>query len=211
MITFSSCSFAVKKMVGLKSPKVQTKESVTDYLKKAHCPFNYGYILKGTSDSLTVFTNIMKGFGDVELLFGNDGIRYCYKGTETCIGVQLRKAFLEFHSNYFPCIGDTNSLDSYLSILEPLNSGSDMVLEEPVDYYMLVYWSRFSGSRKRLQNDFEWMNDLKAESDLKLSIVLVNVDMQADWGLKAGKKMKMKFRLLGKRSGSLEFGEIPQS
>ncbi|MDL2289783.1 hypothetical protein LJB95_00065 [Paludibacteraceae bacterium OttesenSCG-928-F17] len=55
----------------------------------------------------------------------------------------------------------------------------------------------------------EWLLKLKDESPYDINLVFVNTDLQADWGLQEGKKIKVKIKYRGDKSASLDFGKIP--
>jgi len=153
----------------------------------------------------------MKCLSHDVLLFNSLGVRYCYKTNEKCNGVKLRNAFSDILQYYEPCVNDTLNLHAILSTLESLDLDFYYTYIDSSDYFLIIYWSKFYGGKKRLVEDLELITLLKNTSKYNISIMLVNTDLQADWGLESGKRLKLKFKFLGKKSASIEFGKIPYS
>jgi hypothetical protein len=205
-LILSSCSVVVKKIAGLKNPVVETKESTIRFLNKIDYPTTNTYILGGSNDSSQIINNILKCLSQDVLLYNNIGVRYCYKSKEKCNGVKLKNAVSDVLQYYEPCKSDTITMQEVISTFEPLDL--DNTTRSEPDYFLIIYWSKFYGGKKRMTEVLDLLS-LKNTSIYNISIILVNTDLQADWGLEKGKRLKLKFKFLGQKSASLEFGRIP--
>lgn len=206
-LLLSSCSVAIKKIAGLKNPIVETRESTKEFLKKIDYPTTNTYILSSSNDSAQIINNIMKCLSQDVLLYNNIGVRYCYKSKEKCDGVKLKNAFSDVLQYYEPCKTDTITMQEIMSSFEPLDL-DNTILSESEEYFLIIYWSKFYGGKRRLDGDLELLS-LKNTSKYNISIILVNTDLQTEWGLEKGKRLKLKFKFLGQKSASIEFGRIP--
>lgn len=206
MILLSSCSVIVKKIAHIKNPKVESSNTIINYLNKNNIPLENNYLLKGNQDSTTIYNNLLNGFKSEILIFDKKGIKYCYQGTDKCTGKQLKQAYVNFQNSYKPCEKDSTLLNTILTNFQPLTEDSNLKVS---DYYLIIYWNKYFGSKNKIGEDYTWLQTMKKDSDLDISILLVNTDLQTDWGLVEGKKMKIKFRLKSMKSASIEFGKIP--
>jgi len=195
-------------MLGLKSPRVETKSTISEFLSKNGLSIENQYVLKGTNDSVQIYNNIMRCFNNEIYLFDSNGCKYCYKGDQKCTGIQLRNLFNDFENNYQPCLSQKIVLDSILNRISPLN---DKINSDSTDevYCLYMYWSKFFKGKKRLKEDMNWLSDLQKNSKTKIRIIFINTDLQEDWGLIKGEKLNLKFSMTGKKAGEFEFGTLP--
>ena len=100
-------------------------------------------------------------------------------------------------------------MNTYLSIICDL-SGKSIEKEAlpKADYYIFQNWNKYSGSRKKLQEDINWLLDLKKNSDLNVAIIFINGDMLEEWGLEKNGELPLKFKKEGKEF-TMTFGELP--
>lgn len=192
----------------MKSPRVETKSTISEYLSKNGLSTENQYVLKGSKDSIQIYNSIMMCFNSEVYLFDNKGCKYCYKGDKKCTGIQLRNLFSDFENNYYPCVSQKLVLDSILNRISPL---SDTVFSDSTneEYYLYMYWSKFYKGKKRLKEDMNWLTDLQKNSNTRIRIIFINSDLQEDWGLKKGEKLDLNFRMIGKKAGEFEFGYLP--
>lgn len=211
ILTLFSCGSAIKKLVGFKNPKVETKESLTGYLSEVK-ENQTTYFLKADKigDSTTVYNNFLFGFNADLFMFSKKGQKFCYQGTEECSGVQMTGAFKNFNENYAPCTSD--SITTLTSFLEKLVDQNGKSLHNntlpPAEYYIFQSWNKYSTPAKRLKEDIEWLHDLKKNSTIPIEIILVNTDLLEEWGLEKNGELPVKFRKKGKTI-DLIFGKLP--
>ena len=206
-----SCGSAVKTLVGFKNPKVETKQSLLNYLAEVK-EKETTYFLKADKigDSTTVYNNFLFGFNADLFIFSKNGQKFCYQGTEECSGVQMSSAFKNLEENYAPCTND--SVTTLTSFLEKLVDQNGKPLHyntlPPAEYYIFQSWNKYSTPAKRLREDINWLYDLKKNSTIPIEIVLVNTDLLEEWGLEKNGELPIKFRKNGKTI-DLTFGKLP--
>lgn len=205
LLPLSSCSFLLKKTIGLKDPKVESRESILHHLAKNNIPLSNHYVMKGSPDSSLIYKNMMRGFKGGMMIFDSAGRKYCYRGTEKCNGKQLRQAHSQFEQLYVPCRKDTALFQTLMTTISPLSA----ITPDTSSYTLVLFWSKFSGKKSRIGEDYQWLADLQKNSAFRPRLLLVNCDLLDEWGLKPKAKMKLRFRLESKRSASIEFGPIP--
>lgn len=210
-LVFTSCGTVVKNLAGFKNPKVEDKQELNNYFNEI-LPDDPTYFMKvnEVGNEMEILNNIILGMNSELLLFSASGEKYCYLGTEECGGIQMQNAFKNFNENYSPC-KDENSLNmnTYIEKLIDINGKSITKEQLPkADFYIFQNWNKYSGSKKRLREDVNWLLDLKKKSDLNVALVFVNGDMLEDWGLEKNGELPLKFKKEGKEI-NMTFGELP--
>jgi hypothetical protein len=211
LVTLSSCGTVVKTLAGFKNPKVEEKKELSAYFATV-LPNESTYFMKvkEKGNQEEILNNILLGMNVDLLLFKSTGEKYCYLGTEECGGIQMQNAFKNFDQNYAPCKdGNGLSMNTYLSVLCDLSGKSIEKEDLPIaDYYIFQNWNKYSGSKKKLQEDVNWLLDLKKNSDLNVAIIFVNGDMLEEWGLEKNGELPLKFK---KENGAftVTFGKLP--
>lgn len=207
-----SCGPTLRVLSGLKDPKVESRESINEYLTENKFDIETYYLrVENKRDSTEIFNRFLFGFNSDLLLFNaKTGDKYCFLGTEECSGVQMQEAFKNFEENYSPCTDENEpSLDDFLNILVNQNGEKiDKSSLPQAEFYLFQTWNKYLESRKRLQEYINWLDKLGKTSD-KIAIIYVNTDLLEEWGLERGKKLPIKIRRDGKRSVSMYFGKLP--
>ncbi|MBN2663594.1 MAG: hypothetical protein JXR68_08080 [Bacteroidales bacterium] len=204
---FNSCSLFFKTALSIKNPKVENNEDIMEYLEDTDCPIQNTFVVSCPPDSLQIYQNLMKGFTN-EILIYRDSIRYCYEGTNRCTSEKLKKTIDEFYKYYTPCQSDTIDFEVFMSQLLPLSKNANLQIEHG-KIYIFAYWSIFFGSKKNKKEYFNWLFEYKNKYPDKYEIILVNVDLNNDWGLENDRKLKLIFKMNKKNSVDLEFGKMP--
>lgn len=199
-LTISSCSLLVR-FAGFKNPKVETKESVQEYLNEIESPFEYTYILKSTSDSLIMYNNLFSKI-NTATLYNSQGSPLAYDGSATCGGTQLSHTFEDPESYYETATKDSISLNTQLSSFVRIDANKQTEILPKADYYYVIYWSKFFGKKKNQMEDFIWTDSSRLKSDKNIVVLLVNTDMQESWGLKKEGKIKLKMHTEKSKDGS---------
>ena len=210
-LTVVSCGTVVKNLAGFKNPKVEDKQVLNNYFKEV-LPNESIYFMKvdKAGNKMEIINNLVLGMNAELLLFSASGEKYCYLGTEECGGIQMQNAFNSFKENYSPC-KEENALNmtTYLKKLVDIN-GKTLAKEHLVtaDFYIFQNWNKYSGSKKKLKEDLNWLLDLKKNSNLNVALIFVNGDMLQEWGLEKNGKLPLKFKKEGKEF-TMTFGELP--
>lgn len=63
----------------------------------------------------------------------------------------------------------------------PISEGQNP-FENTYDGYVIINWAKFVG-KKSNSTAFNWYESLKENKDLKIKVILVSLDIQADWEL----------------------------
>lgn len=212
-LTVASCGTAIKTLTGFKNPKVETKETVLEYFNENKLG-DETYFLKVSqpSDTLAIYKNLILGISSEIMIFDKAKQQYCYNGTESCSGVQLKEAFSDFENKYLPCKEEENFM--YVDFLEHLQDkeGKSLSFESlpEADFYFFVFWNKYMGSVKNIKENTSWIYELQNESNLKTKVILVNSDLLDEWGLEKGSELPVKFKKT-KDGMSLDFGDLPIS
>src|SRR5690554_404623 len=216
----SSCGVAIKKLSGYKDLKVESKETVNEFVKKNNLDIDNNYFLSVNSiaDKEQITNNFLLSVTFSMFIYDHNGQRYCYNGTEECSGTQLQQISSDFRTHYTLCQKD--EMDQYLNFsdldifLDKLtdSSGNKIIKNDlPVaEFYIFELWNIYSKKKKHIKEDFEWTKDLAEKSDVDFAVVYVNTDLLEEWGLEKGEKVKTKFKYNRKsKNVSLTFGELP--
>lgn len=210
-LAFVSCGTVVKNLAGFKNPKVEDKQELDNYFKEV-LPDTPTYFMKvdEVGNEMEIINNIVLGMNSELLLFSASGEKYCYLGTEECGGIQMQSAFNNFTTNYSPCKYE-NSLQMATYLKKIVNINGETITKEQLpkaDFYIFQNWNKYSGSKKKLKEDVNWLLDLKKKSDLNVALIFVNGDMLEEWGLEKNGKLPLKFKKEGKEF-TMTFGELP--
>jgi hypothetical protein len=212
LVTLSSCGTAIKTLAGFKNPKVEEKEELLSFFADV-LPSQKTYFMtvNEVGNKMDILNNIVLGLNSEILLFNSStGEKYWDEGTEECGGIQMQNAFKNFNQNYFTCKDSSDlNLSSYIEKIIDVN-GKKIEKEElpKADYYIFQNWNKYSGSKKKLEEELNWLLDLKKKSDLNVAIIFVNGDMLEDWGLEKNGELPIKFRKEDKQF-TMTFGELP--
>jgi len=211
LFLLSSCGSIVKTLAGFKNPKVENKENLNRYFKDV-MPNEKTFFLtvEKVGDSASIYDSFLFGFGSEMKIFSKSGQKYCYNGTEECSGIQMTSAFANFNEVYIPCVEKTDeNLNNFLTRFADENGNKTVARDLPdSDYYIFQNWTKYSGSKKRFEQDAKWVLSLKQNSHINVTIVFINGDLLEEWGLQEGDELKTKFRKKG-RSFSVNFGKLP--
>ena len=222
--SITSCGFTFKTLLGLKNPKVQTKEEIQKATEKLNFNAENGFDLmyvKQEQDS--TYYHIMLSSLDGDLyFFDGEGNRKCYAGAESCVASQFVDLKEDFKKQVHDC--DLSEADfgfKFTHLSDLLNQttnlqGEKLGLENlpQTDYYFVYHWSKFAGRNKSKKEDFEWTVERINEMGISYTMLRVNTDLRTDWGMKKGKRtplrMKIQKEANGERSAELNLGTLPK-
>lgn len=193
----------VKLIIGFKNPKVITIKDAEDYLAETQLYEGETYYLDVTKEKIfkdtCVFSeyidNIMFSFNSDLLVFDSLGHRLKYMSNASCGGIRLNQCYDSL--DYFYSIPDSafkdfNSLDELCHRLQNHKSEKVTLDQFPKsDYYIVHAWSIFRQNKKRMKEDFQWYKSMQDSSKYNFHILNINTDLQENWGLKKGAKLKL--------------------
>lgn len=212
-LSFSSCSLVIRKIIGLHDPVVETHYTISAFIIESGKTFDYNYIIKSKTDSTSIFKNLFLCGANQIMLFDSMGTRLYYENQDSmsCQG-NLYKIAFNNPQIFKAGLNDTVCLHDYLNRYTPITTNGDpewdAVRITPSSFYLVYYWSKFMGGRRKYIDEIKRLQELQMKSNFKISIIGVNTDLQEDWGLIPGKKMKMKLKIRG-HGGTADFGPLP--
>ena len=182
-INFFGCQPIIMRIYGIKDPDIENEKTI---VKKA---LKYGL---DTANIFTVSNNNFLGVLNGQsipdgAIFGRDGKYIEYRQTDTSCNAGL-----------FKFISGLNLTDKYyqpehLTLYQEFEKYRDLkgnIINkiEPADYYLLVYWTVWTG--KLNKNHVKVWEDLaRKNTNCKIKVFKINLDIQKYWGEKDCKKM----------------------
>ena len=193
----------------IKDPKVENTSRIKAFQEKNNFSTENSLILK--ADTSNAVERLLFGMSTGYYIFDKDGNQVCYNGAATCQGIQFRQLLNNEIDSFQTCKNDSISLDKILDQSYDLNENSVIKNQLPIsDYYVVSFWQKFMGGKNGYKETVTWMEDEigKNKSLLKFTFIKINSDMQENWGMAAGKKMKVKIKKNGS-SMNLSFSGLP--
>lgn len=206
----TSCGTAIRPLMGLKNPKVYSAveiDSFTQKLEKADNVYDAKYV---RVDSSEIFNTVMKSLGDVNIYNAQHKVLCNSDNDIGCNYLSQLEIESNSISNVFrectfldqaPMLAYSNLND----VLKDLNvENQEKFINHKTDYTIVYYWS-YKMQKGKHEND--WKSIAKSfENEKNVKFLRINTDLNQDWGLEKGDKMKLKLK---KRKG-FEFEIIPK-
>ena len=191
----TSCKTLMIRMI-LKAPKVENTKTIKDFQTKNNYSTENSLIIK--ADTSNAIEKLYLGMTVGYYIFDKEGNQICYNAYSTCYGEQFSQLLDNKTDSFKSCKNDTVTLEKVLNETYDLNEKpfGKMHLENS-DYYVVTYWQKFLGGKRGYEEAVTWMEDeiKKNKSTLKFTFIKINTDLQENWGLIAGKKAKLKYKL----------------
>jgi hypothetical protein len=161
--------------------KIENQNSITKYLDEKKVEY--------TLDDIAILRDI-KVFGDYgkterlvvpeAYFFNKDGFLLKNNNKGVGCGASIKNLSKILKSKY-----DVNeTISTRLKDYKIL--GNNDVLTEQYDIYILINWAIFLDSNN--ETSFNWYKSLKSNKDLKIKVILINLDVQESWNLTEGQK-----------------------
>ena len=161
--------------------KIENQNSITKYLDEKKVQY--------TLDDIAILRDI-KVFGDYgkterlvvpeAYFFNKDGFLLKNNNKGVGCGASIKNLSKILKSKY-----DVNeTISTRLKDYKIL--GNNDVLTEQYDIYILINWAIFLDSNN--ETSFNWYKSLKSNKDLKIKVILINLDVQESWNLTEGQK-----------------------
>tara|TARA_R110000850_G_scaffold271031_2_gene404784 strand:- start:179395 stop:180018 length:624 start_codon:yes stop_codon:yes gene_type:complete len=181
ILFFISCKPALKSFYGIKKPKMESTESLMDYLHKKKVPVENVLIIK----DLNGFSSINNGvFSVPNAIFFNAKGEY----------VEYKKSAEECNAYVFGFIEDLESINNQPSdpaykINLLLENTKNLQLEsvkaeDKKDTYVFITWAKYAGKLNK-DKAFAWINLLEEanQKGMNVQYFLLNYDLQKSWDL----------------------------
>ncbi len=161
------CSFVMKKMYGIKNPRLETKESIEKYINR-----KYKYTLHFQHYMVdSMFLRKNKIAIPILEVYNKNG-KLLLTENQKCNYNILDNAV---YSNKI----DTSENIKKISLFVPLFKGDVFHLNNS-DYYFVLYWTKWSGkvSGNLIKEVYHYYEQ---HPSLKMSVILVNADYRREW------------------------------
>ena len=176
-LNFFSCMSVKKLISGVKNPKIESKESIINYLEKNEIETNHVAALKDVKEFSEMFQQDLS-FPNF-LIFNKEG---------ELINPNQKKKYVSDVNQFMQTLDVLNSDVLYRNITDDINlnfirsrivdlDGNAMKLEEN-EYFMICVWAKFMG--KRTTRKVKKYVDAANKKD-NLSFVLLTFDPQEFW------------------------------
>ncbi|WP_291113737.1 hypothetical protein [Flavobacterium sp. UBA6135] len=162
--------------------KIENQNSLIEYLDKKKVDY--------TLDDVAILKDI-KVFGDYgkterlvvpeAYFFNKEGFLIKNKKKGISCGATIKDLSKILKSKY-----DSNQkITTWMNDFKIL--GKNDLLSEDYDIYILINWAIFLDSNNEIS--FNWYKSLKSNKDLKIKVILINLDVQESWNLTEGQKI----------------------
>lgn len=184
VVFLSGCSILARIVIGIKNPKIETKESLSGFLKKIGTPIETFYVCK---DSIS-FMSMMKtvpGIPEAEFFDCNGNFIPYKKSAESCnAGIDSFLNQLMLNKTFATSFENINSrLVNLLDI--QTNEALSLKQLPKSDYYVLLYFAKFTGVKMNKEHINIWIDEIEKQnqnSNLKMTYLLVSLDFMEFWG-----------------------------
>lgn len=175
-----SSSFAFCQKVDITFKSIN-QDSILTYLAKHQVLYEM--------DDLAILKNIkvFANYSETERLavpeayfFNTDGFLLKNKNEGVRCGATIKDLSKIMKSK----IDSNQPLSNWLDELTFL--GTETFLSETYDLYVFINWALFLDSYN--ETSFNWYRSLKEKKELKIKVILVNLDVQESWHLTEGQK-----------------------
>lgn len=161
--------------------KIENDSTIIQYLKENKIDFTNNQI--ATLKGIGTFGE----YGRTEKLsvphayfFNSKGELIKNKGKGLYCGAEIKK--LEKVSKMK---SDPNqTLENFLNDITILDGS--MLTDENIDIYIVITWGKFLSSES--ETSLNWFSNLKKQENLKIKVLLLNLDIQERWNLTEGQK-----------------------
>lgn len=183
----SSCTTILKTTYGIKKPQVENKGTLIKYLTKTGIDTNNTLIPK----DLKLFKKVAGEFGESipeAVMFDSEGNRVTYKKTDQDCNAGLFSTIPSLTKNSKLRDEKGTNLTEFIQELVTMNNQDEVKNLPKSDYYLFISWAKYVG---KLNQDHvkDWIDLVKANKNVKITVYKVNMDFQQVWGLELGKKM----------------------
>jgi hypothetical protein len=179
LIFFSGCVPVAKFIGGIHNPKLEDKASLTKYLHKKNIDADNILVFADTASFRKRFAEVpdipqVKVYNKLgELVYYQDTAEACsgpaYEFTTAiCMMKNLRTS------------AEKSMADEIKNLLTIDRNPVTITPNRDVDYFVFIYWAKFSGIFNK-NHVRVWENNLKKVSGCKVSVYKIDMDWQKAW------------------------------
>ncbi len=175
---------------GIKTPKTETPESILAYAKKQGQNTDNIYMFKDSA-SYTKFLkdSLYKKAFLSAIVFNDKGLLMNYKDSTSCQWSAV--AYIKkLKTDTIYRIDESRKFLSVIPFLIPLNAQATQTMNAAgYDYTVIFTWAKYIG---KLNERLFCINEAaKNNTNVKIRVISLNVDVQKSWDLQKSGKMKM--------------------
>ena len=189
LVTFSfSCQYIFKNMLGIEDPKIETKESLINFLNNFDLdsiPEIYSF-----KDSFSYYQAMQEISLPDAIFYSKNNFLVNYKEKPNDCNGKVDSIMVNVDDiNYMPFNNEklvNYYIDNIVKIDYPLEK---IFLNKNYDGYVFVFWSKFMGKHLFKKRVVDWINNYyKNNSNMKL--FFINLDLHEFWYEKGNKTKK---------------------
>ncbi|HEY0031474.1 MAG TPA: hypothetical protein VGC65_11990 [Bacteroidia bacterium] len=181
--SLSSCSFLIKKALGIKDPKIETYESINEYAKTLTIEPNELTFTKDSASYLELH-NLFNGTLEI-LIFNKSKIYLPYKDDSiACNGpISLTlKNICNIESRHAPIRREIN-YDKLLHLLDDHNNALGALNDTTIDFIIFADFVKYF-PKANTQHIIDWNRGFKEHNGhCNAKIIYVNLDYMESWGI----------------------------
>lgn len=175
-------------MFGIRNPKIESQQSILDYLTSQQLSTANSYALKDTA-TLTKFCNSNIGTPEIRF-YDKNGYLMLYRDNKKCNGQNDSLiSFLDLKN--VVNVDSSANIKEYISQLKTLD-GKDVNPEDfkNYNYYLIMYWAKWCGDANKTKME-DWEKSLNKKNDPHIKTIKVTTDYMNFWKIDENKMMKI--------------------
>jgi hypothetical protein len=194
LLIFSACTTLIQWQMGIKSPKLESHDSLTGFLEKKKLTGERLLIVQNLKSYAALSKKNWNSFPEA-LFFDREGRFVPYKETAQSCNAGV--------GSFVSSIQDLDQLeridsitaDTLLQYLEESKSGRKIRFTElpSADLHVFLLWARFAGKLNQ-QKVWDWQAHFRKarENGLQIEETLISMDLQEKWDLKPDEKARLR-------------------
>ncbi|MCC6726826.1 MAG: hypothetical protein IT258_20150 [Saprospiraceae bacterium] len=179
LLCLVGCTPVLKMLYGIKPPKIENKETLTEYMVKLKMEQQNVYAL--TFDEFKPSLKHIKNSVPDVLIFNSQG-EYIPYGDEYACNAHAFDFIEKLNRNSVYTTSDKLDMATISKGLCNLDGG---MVEEPIskniDFYVFIYWAKWAGKLNK-DHVLVWEKQAIENRNANIKVITVNVDSQAFWG-----------------------------
>jgi hypothetical protein len=194
LLTAICISAGCKQMViwryGIRSPRMETPQSITDYARKqGQDPDNVWLFSDSAAFAKFNRDTLYRKSYFGALVFSRQGLVINFKDTATCQW-SVANAVREMKKDSLYRIDKSRKYEDLMSSLVPLTGISFLSKDmKEYDYTVIFTWAKYIG--KLNERLFEITEAARNNSNANIRVIALNVDMQKSWNLRKDQRIRI--------------------
>lgn len=178
IIFASSCTSVIKIIYGIKDPKPENENSITEYIVKNNLNPDNVFVLDEKSHR-KFSQNI--GLPDF-YVFNSEGISVIIESDKNCPAIAPEIIKMLNPNDNYNLDSDLNLKDIIINLRYLNGETAELSVTENYDFYIVIYWAKFIGKLNK-KNVAVWENAAKNNNKAQIKTLKINMDIQEFWDL----------------------------